>query len=124
MRSLSQTDLLLNSDTDLAELALVLTQRYSLPEYRFNSLEVGLHKLGSSQQNEVLGMEIGSIARVIFTPNGIGDAIDRYVQVISINHSVNPESHYVEFGFQSVDAAYLVLDDPEFGKLDTYSLSW
>jgi hypothetical protein len=124
LRSLSQTDLLLNSDTDLAELALVLTQRYSLPEYRFNSLEVGLHKLGSSQQNEVLGMEIGSIARVIFTPNGIGDAIDRYVQVISINHSVNPESHYVEFGFQSVDAAYLVLDDPEFGKLDTYSLSW
>jgi hypothetical protein len=108
----------------LAELALVLTQRYSVPEYRFNSLEVGLHKLDSSQQDEVLGMEIGSIARVLFTPNGIGDAIDRYVQVISINHTVNPESHYVEFGFQSVDAAYLVLDDPEFGKLDTYSLSW
>lgn len=124
LRSLSQTDLLLNTDTDLAELALVLTERYSQPEYRFNSLEVGLHKLDSAQQAEVLGMEIGSIGRVLFTPNGIGDTIDRYVQVISVNHTVNPDSHYVEFGFQSVDAAYLVLDDPEFGKLDTYSLSW
>lgn len=124
LRTLSQNDLLLSTDLALADTALALVQRYSQPEYLFNSLEVALHKLSPSQQAQILGMEIGSIGEVIFTPNGIGDPIERYVQVISINHTVSPDSHYVEFGFQSVESAYLVLDDAEFGKLDTYSLSW
>ena len=124
LRTLSQSDLLLSTDLALAETALALVQRYSQPEYLFNSLEVALHKLSPAQQEQILGMEIGSIGQVIFTPNGIGDPIERYVQVISINHTVSPDSHYVEFGFQSVETAYLVLDDAEFGKLDTYSLSW
>lgn len=124
LRTLTQNDLLLSTDLALAETALALAERYSQPEYLFNSLEVALHKLSPAQQAQILGMEIGSIGEVIFTPNGIGDPIERYVQVISINHTVNPDSHYVEFGFQSVDTASLVLDDAEFGKLDAYSLSW
>ncbi len=124
LRTLTQSDLLLSTDLALADTALALVQRYSQPEYLFNSLEVALHKLSSAQQAQILGMEIGSIGEVIFTPNGIGDPIERYVQVISINHTVSPDSHYVEFGFQSVESAYLVLNDAEFGKLDTYSLSW
>jgi hypothetical protein len=124
LRTLTQSDLLLSTDIALADTALALVQRYSQPEYLFNSLEIALHKLSPSQQAQILGMEIGSIGEVIFTPNSIGDPIERYVQVISINHTVSPDSHYVEFGFQSVESAYLVLDDAEFGKLDTYSLSW
>lgn len=123
-RNLTQSGLLLSTDLALAELALVLAQKYSQPEYRFNALEIALHKLNASQQNAVIGLELGSIAKVVFTPNNIGDAIERYVQVISINHTVNPQTHYIEFGFQSVETAYLILDDAEFGKLDTYSLSW
>ena len=124
LRTLSQNDFLLNDDIALAETALALAERYSQPEYLFNSLEIAIHKLSPAQQAQVLGMEIGSIGEVIFTPNGIGDPIERYVQVISINHTVSPDSHYIEFGFQSVDTASLVLDDAEFGKLDAYSLSW
>ena len=124
LRTLSQSGLLLNTDLALAELALVLAQQYSQPEYRFSSLEVAIHKLDPAEQEDVLGLELGSIAKIVFTPNGIGDAIQRFVQVISINHTVNPQNHFVEFGFQSLDAAYLVLDDAEFGKLDLYSLSW
>lgn len=124
LRVLTQNSLLLADDIDLAELALILVQRYSLPEYRFSSIEVALHKLGPEQQDEILNLELGSIAKVQFTPNGIGDAIERFVQVISINHTVNPQTHFIEFGFQSVDTAYLVLDDAEFGKLNVYSLSY
>jgi hypothetical protein len=124
LRTLSQSGLLLNTDLALAELALVLAQQYSQPEYRFSSLEVAIHKLDPAEQEDVLGLELGSVAKIVFTPNGIGDAIQRFVQVISINHTVNPQNHFVEFGFQSLDAAYLVLDDAEFGKLDLYSLSW
>jgi hypothetical protein len=71
-----------------------------------------------------LSLDLGGIARVTFTPNGLGDPIQRFVQVISIDHTVNTDRHFVEFGFQSVEYAYLVLDDAEFGKLDSYSLSW
>ena len=124
LRTLTQNGLLLNTDTDLAELALVLALQFSQPEYRFSSLEVALHKLDTAQQEDVLGLELGSIAKIVFTPNNIGDAIERFVQVIAINHTVNPQNHFIEFSFQSVDAAYLVLDDAEFGKLDLYSLSW
>lgn len=123
-RTLTQTDFLLSSDLALAETALALAEKYSLPEYRFNSLEVGLHGLTPAQQAQILSLELGSVAEVTFTPNGIGSPIQRYVQVISINHTVDPQSHYVDFGFQEIASAFLVLDDPEFGKLDTYSLSW
>lgn len=123
-RSLTQTDLLLNTDGALAETALALAQRYSLPEYRFSSVEIALHKLSEFNQNKVLGLEIGSVAEILFTPNGIGSTIQSYVQVISINHTITQEAHFIDFGFQAVTYASLVLDDPEFGKLDTYSLSW
>ena len=124
LRNYSQDGLLLSSDDQLIDLALFFAERFSQPEYRFDALEVALHKLEPADQNQVLSAEIGSIAKVTFTPNGIGDAIERFVQVIRISHAVNTQTHFVEFGFQALDYAALVLDDAEFGKLDTYSLSW
>lgn len=124
LRALNAPNVLLNTDDDLVDLALVLTQQYSEPEYRFSSIEVALHKLEPAQQDDILSLDLGAIAKVVFTPNGLGDPIERFVQVISISHTVNTFNHFVEFGFQSVDYAYLVLDDAEFGKLDSYSLSW
>lgn len=124
LRNLTQNDLLLNSDLDLAELALVLAQRYSQPQYRFRALEVALHKLDPADQATVLASEIGDVARVSFTPNGVGSPIVRFVEVIRIEHLVRPTTHFVEFGFQALDFAPLVLSDAEFGKLNSYSLSW
>jgi len=124
LRVLEAPEVLLATDADIVELSLVLAQQYSQPEYRFSSLEVALHKLDPAEQEDVLSVDLGSICRVDFTPNGIGSQISRFVQVISINHTVRTDRHFVEFGFQSVEYAYLVLDDAEFGKLDSYSLSW
>ena len=124
LKNLTQNGLLLDSDDALVELSLVLAQRFSQPQYRFHSLEIALHKLEGDQKNRMLTADIGDIGRVTFTPNDIGDPIVRFVEVISISHTVNPTTHYMEFGFQSVDFAALVLDDAEFGKLNSYSLSW
>lgn len=123
-RNYTETGLLLSTDAQLAELAVVYAQRYSTPEYRFETVEVGLHKLDEAEQAQMLALELGSICKVIFTPNNIGDPIEQFLQVIRIKHSVLPQSHFMELGFQALDYAALVLDDPEFGKLDTYSLSW
>lgn len=122
--NLTINNLLLSSDAQSVDLALIYAQQYSQPEYRFNALEVAMHKLDLAEQQEIANLEIGSICKVTFTPNGIGDPIERFVEVIRLEQTITPETYFVTLGFQSLDYASLVLDDAEFGKLDAYSLSW
>lgn len=124
IRNLTQSDLLYASDSQSVERALVYASRYSEPEYRFDQIEIALHNLQQPELDDVTALELGSIVRISFTPNNIGDAIERYLEIIRIDHSVQPQTHYMTLGFQAIDYASLVLDDAEFGKLDTYSLSW
>ena len=122
--NLTESDLLFSTDSQLVDLAVNYAVQYSQPEYRFNSVELRLHKLTLSQQETLHELEIGSVCKIEFTPNNIGDAIVRYAEIIRIEHTVTTEEHTMMLGFRSLDYASLVLDDAEFGKLDTYSLSW
>jgi hypothetical protein len=124
IRNLTQDGLLFADDSQSVELAVVYASRYSEPEYRFDQIEVALHNLEQAELDDMTGLELGSIVKISFTPNNIGDAIERYLEIIRIDHTVQPQVHYMTLGFQAIDYASLVLDDPEFGKLDTYSLSW
>ena len=124
IRSLAVTELLLNDDADLNEYALVWASRYSEPEYRFESIEVQLGTISPAFQTQMLGLELNSIVRIKFEPNNIAPAIDRYIEVISINHRITNNEHYVTLGFQGLDYQALILDDSVFGKLDTAALSW
>ena len=124
IKNLTISDLLMATDEQALELALVYAQRYSQPEYHFDSVEVNVLKLTPAQQEEILNLDIGSIARVEFTPNGIGDPIVRFTEVININSQVNPQTHYVTLGFQALDFTALILDDAVFGRLDSGVLSY
>jgi hypothetical protein len=124
IRTLTQSNLLFSTDEQSLELALIYAVEFSQPEYRFQSLEIALHKLEEADQEKIQELEIGSVCKVLFTPNGIGDAIVRFVEIVRISQEVNPETHYTTLGFSSLDYAPLVLDDAEFGKLNAYSLSW
>lgn len=122
IRTLTESDLLMADDLEAVDLAVSLADRYSRPEYRIDTLEVQINALDPADQTAVLNLEIGSICKVEFTPNGIGDPISQFIQIIRIQHTVEPENHFIEFGFRELTQAYLVLDDAEFGKLDTYTL--
>ena len=124
VKNLTVSDLLMATDDQALELALVYAQRYSQPEYHFDSVEVNVMKLPPAQQDEILSLDIGSIVEIQFTPNNIGDAIVRYVEVIGINKVVGPQTHFVTLGFQALDFTALILDDPVFGKLDSGVLSY
>ena len=124
VRTFDVTNLLVETDEQIAEIALEYASRFSEPEYRFDSLEVDLHKLDLADQNKILGLELGSVVEAVFTPNGIAPAIDRYLEVINIEHQVRTDTHYVTLGFSEVVYAPLVLDDAVFGKLDVGTLSW
>jgi len=113
-----------SSDDQLVDIAVGLINKYSQPIYRFASLDVYLHKLSEADQNKILNLDFGDVCRVLFTPNGIGDPIDRYVQVVNIEHRVTVEDHMVTLGFDEILAPGLVLDDAVFGRLDYGTLSW
>jgi len=122
IRNLSITDLLGATDQQSVDLAVKYADLYSDPEYRVERLDIQLHDLEPAEQETVLNLEIGSVCKVEFTPNGIGDPIERFLTVISIKHDVNPEIHVTRLGFQELKYLALVLDDAVFGKLDVANL--
>jgi hypothetical protein len=124
VRTYSASDLLMNTDTALGELAVWLVSQYANPEYRFESVTIPLADLDESQQATILGLDIGSICRIKFRPNGIGSVIDKFTQIIGISHQMSLTDHRVVFSFQTIDNIALVLDDSATGLLDFNSLGF
>lgn len=116
--TLTQDGLLMNTTFDAQQLADFYANRYSQPEFRFRQLDVVLDTLTEEQKLEVLQLELGDVCSIKFTPGNVGDPIDRFAEVISIQHSIEPTQHSVRFGFSTLDFTALVLDDLEFGRLD------
>lgn len=109
---------------NLVGLAEYVVAKYGQPEYRFSGVIVNLDSLSDAHRASVLGLEIGDVAQVVFTPNGIGTPIDKYGQVIGIEHSKDTGKHDVKLSLAAVDFASLVLNDTVFGRLDVNSLGF
>lgn len=119
VQSLVFSDALLASDTEALNLANYLLGLYKNPLVRVQRVEVELAGLTTAQQERVLSLDLGDISQVIFTPNGIGDAISLQVKVIGINHSIGVSSHRVIFETDSTATNLFILDDVAFGILDS-----
>jgi hypothetical protein len=124
IRVLSSEGLLSNSVADLGELAIYFVGQYSQPEYRFEQVEVILSQLSVTDQNTLLGLDLGSVCKVVFTPNGVGSPIEKYAKVISIAHNSNTLEHRMSIGLGTLAANSFVLDDVGFGILDVNVLGW
>jgi hypothetical protein len=111
-------------DTDLSTLSQAesiadfLISRFSEPEYRVESVTVNLRALSDSQVNELLGLELGDQARLVFTPNSVGSAISVANRVIGISHDVGVDEHRMTFNFEQLPFTFFILDDATFGILD------
>jgi hypothetical protein len=116
--NLTRTGLLINANGDVDELAEFYANKYSQPEYRFESVEILLDELTDQEQSDLLGLEIGDVVEIKFTPNGIAPAISKYAEIIRIDNSIDLDNHIMSLGFSTLDFALLVLDDAQFGKLD------
>jgi hypothetical protein len=116
--NLTREDLLIASDTDVAELATFYANKYAQPEYRFESVEIIVDELSLADQQDLLGLEIGDVVSIKFTPNGISPAIEKFAEIIRIDNSIDLNNHIMSLGFSTLDFALFVLDDQQFGKLD------
>lgn len=115
---------LINDANDLQPLADFLLNRYSEPRYRIDAISLVLTSLSSTDRAKALGLELGDIIQVTFTPSGIPPAIVSYAKVIGINQTIEPTNETLVLRLEALTGVVLVLDDPEFGKLDSgYFLS-
>jgi hypothetical protein len=117
-------DTLLANDSQAQSLADLILARYEEPLLRIDGIELITNALTTQQVNEVLALELGTIVRVIYTPSGIGDPIDQFVQLDSIEHSIGPFEHRIKLDFSAGEAPALVLDSLTFGILDTNTLGF
>lgn len=117
-------DTLLDSQSDLDKYAQYVLGQYNEPEYRFEALTVDLKSQAETIQNEMLGLEIGDVVLIKFTPNGISPAIEEYAKIVKIDHSSDVSQHTLTFGFATIENINFVLDSPAFGRLDVNKLAW
>ena len=115
-------DTVLNSVTQMEQLADFLLGRFDAPEFRFEVLEIDLDNLSPSQRAEMIALELGDFVEVKFTPNDIPPAIQRFGEVISIKSAFAPTREVIQIGLQSTQGALIVLNDQAFGKLNSESV--
>jgi len=115
---------LVNSTEQLDNLADFIVSKYADPEYRFEAISMNLDTIGGANKATVLGMEIGDVILIKFTPNNIGTPIVQYGQIIKIDNGVREDRHDVTIGVASLDFTFLVLDDTVFGKLGSNALAF
>jgi hypothetical protein len=124
VRTLVLDGLLQNTDAALVPLATYYVSLYAQPEYRFEQVEIILSQLSLVDQNKILGLDLGSVVQVQFTPNGIAPAITQYAKVIAISHTASLVDHKVVLGLGTLNTDVFVLSDAAFGILDTGRLSF
>jgi hypothetical protein len=109
---------LLSSEVQLQALADYIVFRYGVPEYRIERVTVNVNRLSSAELEDVLSLELGEQADVLFQPPGDGPPIALRNRVIGISHDVGLSEHFISFNFEALPFEFFILDSATFGKLD------
>jgi hypothetical protein len=122
----SATGLLNSTVSQVQDIGQYLLGRYSQPQLRFTGLSTQLLALDTEQQNTCLNLELTDVCNVVkHFVVGSPSSVDQTLIVSGISHNITPGNHIITYTFESTDGtAYLTLDDPVFGTLDTNLLSF
>jgi hypothetical protein len=71
----------------------------------------------------VLALDLGTVVKVLWTPQGTGSQITQYVTIDGIEHKAVPYFHEIVYTLSETQAAFL-LDDAVFGRLDYNNLGY
>lgn len=120
-RDLTEATLLSSTD-QLQVLGDYLATKYADPEFRFESITADLKVMTGQQKTDLLDLELGDIVKVEFTPNDIAPAIERFGKIIGMQQQVSNDREEIIIRLETTAGALLVLDDAEFGRLDSNNL--
>jgi hypothetical protein len=121
VRTLALTDLLQDSDAQTYEMGLFLLGIYGTPTQRVSALTINLVRLTMAQQAQILGLDLGDVVNVTFTPNRIGPAVSLPCAVEGIDIDADATSATMTVTLHlgdTVDRQVFILDDPTWGVLD------
>jgi hypothetical protein len=124
VRTYLNTGLLVESPTELQDLANLLLVTYNSPLFRFESVEVIIDKLDETQTAAILELEIGDIVQVRFQPSNIPPAIELPARIIGVSHDWEPTLKRVSFSLETLNLGVFVLDSPLFGELNNDRLGY
>jgi len=116
-------DTLLSDTSAASALASWLVNKYQDPLWRVNQMTVALDSLTVTQQATVLGLDLGTVVKVVWQPQGTGSTITQFVTIDGIEHKAIPTFHEITFTLSETQAAFL-LDDAVFGRLDFNNLGY
>jgi len=124
-RTLRLSNVLLASDSQSLLLAQFLLNQYSSPTWQVSEIGVELAPLSNADTDVMLGLDIGSVVTVNFTPNDIAPQISQRCFVQGVRHEIVPGSHRMTLSLiESPDLPFLQLDDATFGRLDLNALAF
>lgn len=120
IKTLEILDLLTASATELTSVAKALLALYQNPRYRFESLQVNLKRLSSTDRAAVLDLELGDLVNVYFTPNQIPPTIEQACRIVGISSNWGLETETIQFTLEPFSAGptTFILDSPTSGVLD------
>lgn len=115
--------LLVDSEQQALDIANYLLNLYKSPTSRFASITVDLHALTLVEQTQILNLDIGSVIRLIYTPNRIAPAIDKFCRVEGIEDIMAPMHHQRVLNLSNLADSFTgqpwILEDDTYGYLDT-----
>jgi hypothetical protein len=111
-------------EMDPAWIADSIIDRYGDPQVRFTGLAVELAGLSSSDQADVLALDLADQVSVKKSFSvGSPSSVTQDVIVTGVRHRIVPGSHVVEFTFEPTPYKIaFILDDNDEGELDDDSL--
>jgi hypothetical protein len=117
---LDRGGLLSASDGQVEAIADYLLSRNAEPQVRIREVSVDLATTTSVPQ--LVGVEIGDILRVRYTPNGIGEQISQFALVEGVSHNATPQQHTITFALDRITTLPFELNSDEWGVLNTSTL--
>jgi hypothetical protein len=116
-------DSLLASSGDATDLANYLLSKYKDPTYRIGSVTFNMDGITDVQVGQLLGLELGDMVLVTFTPANLGAALSQYVSVEGVSHDATAALYTMTLTLGETFAAFQ-LDSTSFGVLDVNALGY
>jgi hypothetical protein len=123
IRSGSLTDLFVDNDAFLFDLANALVAFYKQPALRIQSMGVN-PRANTTIYTGLIGDEIGTRITVNRRPQSVGSVISKQLLIEGVSHEIGPQTWTATYNLSPAPLAFFVLDSSTFGVLDTNMLGY
>lgn len=124
IREKTISNLIVQSELFLRDLALAQVDTYRTPELRVESLQVKPRTIPGSLFVPVLSDDVGVRVTVKRRPQNVGSPISKTLILEGVEHSIENDDWVTRYSFSPTPVDYFILDSASFGVLDVNVLGY